>query len=191
MQVCKVDNRWICTLGYQPRCRIIPEFRFRHRVRIRMVGNAPVHLAFRYCQGVKRINNAFARIMHLIVQVLIRSSPPEIKWKINPVIRTCALDRRVERAECLLIRGYICIQICRSHVVPNLVVDLITQNPVGNLRIIWIMILAAVTIRQKREDRTRCLKSFLCLRVKHIIIGARRFRSSRMNQFRVRVIPVI
>ena len=39
-----------------------------------LVGNAPVHLAFRYCQSVKRINNAFARIMYLIVQVLIRSS---------------------------------------------------------------------------------------------------------------------
>ena len=189
IQICKINHRRIEVRCDKPCSRVIPELRLRQWMGIGVISQAPVHLSLHIGDGVEHIHNLPALVVQAVVLALVGHSPPVGQREIHPVIGICALDCRVNGSEGLLIRPYIGSHIRGPHIIPLLAVDLISNDPVGNLAV--VRILPAVVIRQEGRDGPGLLKARLRGCVEHIIVGEGGLLRARIDQIRRVGIPVI
>ena len=151
-----------------------------------MICQSPVHLPLIVGNGVKTVYDFLAAVFHLAVNFI---HPVVIKREVYPVISIGALDSCIEYAECLLISLHIVCQVHRTHIVPLLVVYLISNNPVGHFAIVRIF--SAVMVCQKSRNRSGLFIARLISCIKHIVKSVRGFFCTWIDQIRAAVVPVI
>ena len=151
-----------------------------------MVGHAPVHLTLYVGDGIEVVNNVLAAVLELSVGLIV---PVVVQREEHPVIGAGTLDGRVEHPERLLVGLHVVGNVRGSHMVPLLVVDLIADNPVGNLAAVGIG--PAVALCQEGRDGSGLLKSRLSLNIGHIVKYIGFLSGARYNQVRSGRIPSV
>ena len=129
MEVLKIDHRGLEGLVYHSCLVVVPEFRLRHRIRIRVVGQAPFNISLSADPGVEKVDEILGRIL----EVRTLFFPLIVRGEEHAGILTAALDGRIRHTEVLFIKLRVGRQIHGPHVVPVfIVVYLISHDPVGH-----------------------------------------------------------